>query len=531
MPTLRLFALALFLLPLLTGCESVFSDTLPPPIERDLAQIVERDTLVALTTYNSTSYFLYRGQPLGYEYDLLKAFAEERDLVLKMRVVSDSDSLFILLNEGVGDVVAARVVPDTTDEAGVLFTSALYTTQPTLVQRTDDEVDLPDTVDSVIVQGAEAADTTTPLVESIRGADDLPESVEVNARLVSRPGQLADEEVHLPGNSPYEDRLIELSDEVSGDIHVVELGGDVGIEELIQRVASGTVDFTVSAENVAQLKEAYYTNIAIQPTLGPKHEVAWAVRKNAPDLQLALSEWMASGENERMRNTLYTKYFVDRQGYRERVTSGYLTGETGTLSDYDDLLKRYAADLEWDWRLLASQTFQESRFEPRARSWAGAAGLLQLMPPTAREFGVTDVYDPEQNVAGATRFIRWLENYWEDKIADPAERLKFVLASYNTGHGHVEDARRLTVKNGADDTVWADVAFWLLQKSKREVYTDPVVKYGFSRGLEPVTYVSLILDRYDHYTQFVTDGEPELTESQAAAPPEVRALENIEAGR
>src|SRR5690606_26032732 len=160
--------------------------------------------------------------------------------------------------------------------------------------------------------------------------------------------------------------------------------------------------------------------------------------------------------NEALLDRLYTRYFVDRQAYRERAASAYLTGETGVLSDYDDLLKRHAADLGWDWRLLAPHCFQESRLQPRPRSWAWAAGLLQLMPPTAREFGVSDVYDPEQNVAGAIRFIRWLESYWEDKIEDPAERLKFVLASYNTGHGHVEDARRLTAKHGADDTVWAE---------------------------------------------------------------------------
>ena len=529
MPSLRLLA-ALLALPLLAGCAR-FSDELPPPVDRDLAEIAERDTLTALTTYNSTSYFLYRGQPLGYEYELLKAFAADHDLVLKMRVVSDSDSLFILLNEGAGDVVAARLVPDTTEGAGVLFTHALYHTRPSLVQQTGDEADLPDSVDSVIVEGAEAADTTTEIVKAIGEAEGLPESVNLNVRLISRPSQLAGEDVHLPGNSPYEGTLIELSDSLTGDIHVVELGGDVAAEELIRRVAAGTVDFTVSQENVAELKEEYYTNIAVRPTMGPSHEVAWAVRENAPDLRLALSEWIGSGENEQLFAQLYRKYFVDREGYRERAASEYLTGETGVLSAYDDLFRAGAEELGWDWRLLASQCYQESRFEPRARSWAGAAGLLQLMPPTAREFGVSNVYDPENNVAGAVRFLQWLTDYWDDKIPDPDERRKFILASYNTGHGHVEDARRLTAKHDGNDTNWEEVAFWLLQKSKREVYTDPVVKYGFARGLEPVTYVTLILERYEHYEQFVVDGAegeaPPPPPPPTTAPPEIRALDNL----
>lgn len=520
--------LLLVLLPITAGCEAPWGEGgLPDPIERDLDAIMERDTLVALTAYNSTSYFLYRGEPLGYEYALLKEFAEERDLALKMIVVPDRDSLFILLNQGVGDVVAARIAPTREDSSNVRYTSALYTTEPTLVQAEGD-LELPDSVDSVIVEGAEAADTSMGMLEAIGEAEDLPEEVEFEARLVTNPSQLAGEEVHLPGSSPYEETLLELEDEITGDIYVVELGGDITAEALIREVSAGTIDFTVTSENIADLREAYYTNITARPTLGDEHEVVWAVRENAPALQETLSEWIDENQNGALFNTLYRKYFVDRKGYRERADSKYLTGDTGTISDYDEILKRYADEIGWDWRLLASQTFQESRFRPRARSWAGAAGLLQLMPPTAREFGVTNVYDPEDNVGGAVRFLRWLENYWDDKIEDPNERLRFVLASYNTGHGHVEDARRLTVKNGGDDTTWEEVAYWLLQKSKREVYTDPVVRYGFARGLEPVTYVSLILERFEHYQQFVDDDDEidkALEPNRPAGPErEIRAL-------
>jgi membrane-bound lytic murein transglycosylase F len=111
--------------------------------------------------------------------------------------------------------------------------------------------------------------------------------------------------------------------------------------------------------------------------------------------------------------------------------------------------------------------------------------------------------NPEENVRGAMRFIRWLTRYWDKRIEDDGERLKFILASYNTGAGHVEDAQRLAEKHGDNPKRWVDVAYWLMQKSKREIYTDPVVKYGFSRGVEPVTYVTVILDRYDHYRQYV----------------------------
>jgi membrane-bound lytic murein transglycosylase F len=218
-----------------------------------------------------------------------------------------------------------------------------------------------------------------------------------------------------------------------------------------------------------------------------------------------LNSWIEEKKNTALFDRLYKKYFIDRRSYRERVTSEYLTSVTGKLCEFDEVLKKHAAALNWDWRLLASQAFQESRFKPNARSWAGATGLLQLMPRTAREYGVTDMLNPEENVAGAVRFLQWLTKRWSARIPDETERLKFILASYNTGAGHVEDAQRLTEKYGGNPLRWDDVSYWLLQKSTQQYSTDAVVKFGFCRGLEPVTYVSLILERFDHYKQFVTD--------------------------
>lgn len=476
-----------------TGC----GEGLPDPVEHDWDAIEARDTLVALTTFNSTGYFLYRGQPMGYEYELLEAFAAEHDLELKVDVVRDRDSLYHKLNTGEGDVIAARVVPSVADTARIRFTRALYETPPSLVQRDGPpaHLDLPDPVDSTLE--AIAPDTSV-----FAGGDEpVPDSAAIRARLITRPAELAGERVFLPSNSAYVDRLVELEDRITGDIEVVEVEGEISVETLIRRVAQGEIDLAVSQTNVAKLKESYFTNIVVQPQIGPPTRIAWAVRHNAPELQRELNEWI---DDERgLIDALYTKYFVDRRGYRERQESTYLTSETGRLSQYDTLLQSFADDIGWDWRLLASQAYQESRFDANARSWAGAAGLLQIMPGTARDLGVQNVYDPEQNVAGAVEYLQFLEEYWADKIPEDTERLKFVLASYNAGFGHVEDARRLTARYGDDDTRWNDVAYWLLQKSKRTYYTDPVVRYGFCRGLEPVSYVALILERYDHYQEFV----------------------------
>jgi membrane-bound lytic murein transglycosylase F len=287
-------------------------------------------------------------------------------------------------------------------------------------------------------------------------------------------------------------------------------------------VARGEVRLAASPRNLASLEESYFSNIVVYPTLGPIHPVAWAVRRNAPGLLTALNAFLAQdGELPRF-DELYERYFIDRQGYREREASEYLTSVTGRLSPYDDLLRSQAGQLGWDWRLLASQTYQESRFDPDAESWAGAGGLLQLMPATAKQFQVANRFDPEDNVGGAVRFLDWLLDYWEDKIADPDQRLRFVLASYNAGHGHLLDARRLAEKHGDDPDVWDDVAYWLIQLSKQRYYTDPVVKYGFCRGLEPVTYVERILDRWAHYRLFVEPRQEVALQSAGNAPRSAR---------
>ena len=129
---------------------------------------------------------------------------------------------------------------------------------------------------------------------------------------------------------------------------------------------------------------------------------------------------------------------------------------------------------------------------------------MQLMPRTASRFGVGRKSSPESHIRAGVNFIKWLDNRFDDEITDPVERTKFVLASYNVGKGHVDDARRLAEKYGADPNVWEDnVELWLLNKSQPNYYRDPVVKYGYARGIETYNYVKQVIDRYEHYKNIV----------------------------
>lgn len=494
---------------------------LPAPVERDLSAIAEKDTLVLLTQSNSTTFFLHRGEPLGFEYEFLRYFAEDRGMYLKTIVVENRDSLLVKLNEGVGDVVAARLSPTVLDSMRVSLSDALYATRPVLVQRSEPTlaISTEEEVDSLLERQANA-----PIYEEAPGNDSFlertgeriaafitgetrrdaiaehRESLEVKAKLIRDPDELAGLRVHVIDGSAFESRLLELSS--NGEIYVVEV--DSGTSEMLtEDVAFQRINYTVTHENLASLQEAYYDNLVVTPSLDEPYEVAFAVRQNAPELLEVLNAWISTEAT--LKAVLYQKYFVDRQAYVERARDEYLTSSTGRLSPYDSLFYENAQQIDWDWRLLAAQVYQESRFDPRARSWAGAGGLLQLMPATAREVGVRDPFDPADNVRGGVNYLNWLQDLWSNEIDDPGERLKFILASYNTGRGHVMDAQRLAEKHGDRPDVWEDVAYWLLRKSEASVYRDPVVRFGFCRGLEPVTYVSRILDRYSHYQEFVHD--------------------------
>jgi membrane-bound lytic murein transglycosylase F len=325
----------------------------------------------------------------------------------------------------------------------------------------------------------------------------------IKARLITSPRELAGSRVHVPRTSPYLRRLVELRGELSDDIEVVEV--DESSDRLIQRLAEGEIAYTVAAENLASLKAGEYTNLVVKPAIGPAQPVVWAVRRNAPQLLDALNKFIAGKRKSGLLAVLYRKYFLDRRGFQRR--GGNLTAETGILSPFDEWFREYARIPGWDWRLVAAQAYQESRFDVKAHSWAGAVGLMQIMPSTAREMRVNPG-NPQQSIEGACRYLWKLDDSWKDSVTNEDERLKFILASYNVGLGHVQDAVRLARKHGDDPASWNDVAYWLIRKSKRSVYDDPVVKHGFARGTEPVAYVDQILGRFENYRQFVGDNPP-----------------------
>lgn len=243
------------------------------------------------------------------------------------------------------------------------------------------------------------------------------------------------------------------------------------------------------------------------PTLSARHlksagycrAGSWAVRADAPVLAEALDAWYHEGLEDEIQQAVIAQIKKSRQVSRH-ARSAYLSRDRGVISIYDNLFKDAQSVTGWDWRLVAAQCYQESAFDPNARSYVGAQGLMQLMPATAREMGLKpeEVFLPEKNVAAGARYIAFLTRSFSD-IRDPDERIKFVLASYNGGSFHIRDAMALARKHGAAPHLWESVAPYVLALQQRTYYTDPVVKHGYMIGSETVNYVQSILQRWRDY--------------------------------
>jgi membrane-bound lytic murein transglycosylase F len=259
-------------------------------------------------------------------------------------------------------------------------------------------------------------------------------------------------------------------------------------------------------ENVAMVNSTYYPDIDIKTPVSFPQNIGWGLRKENSDMLLReLNHWLTAYKKTYFYTLLYAKYFKNERS-SIIIRSDYYALTTGKISPWDDLIKSASSKINWDWRLLASLIYQESRFNPDVESWAGAYGLMQVMPVTGRSLGIDITSSPSNNIKAGTTYIDQLHSIFDPRVKDEQERIKFILASYNAGPGHILDAMRLADKYGMDPQVWDEnVAVWLQKKSEPRYYNDTVVKNGYFRGTESVNFVTEILDRFEHYKNFIPE--------------------------
>ena len=426
----------------------------------DLPEIRQRGVLRVVTRNNAATFFLWRGEQVGFEYELLREFAKRHDLHVEVVVAPQHASLFDMLKRGAGDIAAASLPIEMPPRVpGVEVTRPFNYVYDHLVARHDDD--------------------------TILGIEDL----------AGRAVTVRRSSAHWHTLERFRESGLKVDIDIAPE--------DAETERLIAEVGAGRLGLTIAASHVLDIELAYRTDVRKAFTLRGPVPLGWAVRSETPELLAALNAFLDEEYRGLFFNVVHQKYFENptrmRRHRKGRVDDHH--EHAGGLSPYDAIVRREAAAHDFDWRLIVAQMYQESRFKRKAKSSAGAVGLMQMLPRTAREFRVEDLHDPQQAIRGGVAYLAWLHSRLEPELT-VKDRMWFALAAYNAGFGHVTDARKLASRHGLDPNRWFDnVEKAMLLLSRRAYYRDSV--HGYVRGSEVVKYVREIRERYRSYLQTI----------------------------
>jgi membrane-bound lytic murein transglycosylase F len=413
-----------------------------------LYKVLKSQEITVITRNNAHCYYLYRDEPMGFEYDLAKAFADYLGVRLNVTVAESWSKMHQSLIDGTAAVVAAGMTNGLTRHDQVAFSDGYLEIQQHII-----------------------TNRKAPPIKSVK--------------------DLAEKVIHVRRGTAYYDRLKALQEQgidLSIDVH-----DDIPIEELIRKVAEGEIDFTVARNNIALLNRRYYPGAIMSAAISDKEYLSWAVNSKARRLLQRVNSFFKvireNGEFERIYNRYYGDVddfdYVDLKTFHERLKT--------RLSSYAPFIKAAAKRHDFDWRLVAAQVYQESHLNPLAKSSAGARGLMQILPSTGKGLGINDLHDPVQNINAGVQHLRTLYDFFDD--AEEPDRLYIALAAYNIGHGHILDAQNLARKMDLDPNKWDSLCQTLPLLQYRKYYQN--ARYGYCRGTEPVRYVKQIMIYYD----------------------------------
>lgn len=419
------------------------------------------DTLMVGTLYSPTGFFILKGDTMGYDYDRICDFARAKGITLRFKVARSMADLLKMLEKKTVDVLACEIPVTAEYKSRVLHCGAVNETHQVLVQHS-------------------------------------------GAGMIHDVTELIGREVYIEKGSKYESRLRNLDNEVGGGIIIHTVEGEAALPtELIQKVSRREIDYTIVDSDIAQMNLTYYDSINIQLRVGFEQRSSWAVSRRNQWLADSIDLWAASSNAQEYSKQALKHYFEMNRGPKPdsvKVDTLAIT-PPGAISPYDPIFKQYAKEIGWDWRLLAAIAYSESGFDPNATSWMGARGLMQVMPRTAQSFGAqeNELGNPEVSIRVASKILKELDGIMRGRTGK-GDRIKFVLAAYNAGSGHVTDAIALARKYELDPRVWSEnVEQAMLWKMDPEYYNDSVCSNGYCRGTEPVDYVVKVLNCYEHY--------------------------------
>lgn len=452
-----------------TKSEKKLRVSVEDPVDRDFADIKRTGTLRMITRYSSNTYFLHQGIEWGFEYELVSRFAQKHDLALEVVIVGPNENPYDLLNSGKGDLIAANYAATEERKKYVDFTRPY------------------NIVDQVLV-----------FSEAIKNP---PETI----KEVARRGI----PITVRRNSSYYYRLQELQRKgLNLAIHLVPNTMDT--ESLLFKISSNNYSATVADNNIFQASNKYMQGLQRGPVIAENDTIAWAIRENAEALETELNRFLYDhfrfgelGEDPKRStflNILRKRYFQEGPQIAEYYSPETKKSKSGVISPYDKLIKQIADSANVDWLMIASIVAQETKFNPKSKSWAGAVGLMQVMPRYSEVSSEKKLYDAETNIREGVRIIK--EHLRHYSYMDSTDQWSFALAAYNAGPGHIADARRLAIDHNKNPNEWENAADALLKLMHRKYYKD--ARYGFCRGIETVRYVKEIKNRYKTYQSILT---------------------------
>lgn len=413
------------------------------------------DTIRVGTLYSPTSYFLYRDQEMGYDFTLVSQWAEEKGMTVDLHVAPSLPQLIEMLDSGDIDLAAYEIPVTAEYRPFVTPCGPEYITTQVLVQpRKNGKPEITDAT------------------------------------------QLVGKDVYVEADSKYQFRLHNLDDELGGGIRIHEVSRDTLItEDLIAMVSDGSIPLTVVDSDIARINATYYSDLDVSLPLGFPQKASWGTAPDNKWLADSVNAWFAQAAPKRRQAELLKRYFELSKNGDNLAGAFKMDLRHGKVSPYDDLFRASAAKTGMDWRLLAAIGYVESGFRPHLVSWAGARGIMQIMPRSAAAYGlpIDQIEDPAANIAAGARIFADLDRALASRVPDPEERIKFILASYNAGIGHIYDAIALAEKHGYNPRIWhGNVEVALMMKSNPEYYTDPVCRNGYFRGRESVAFVTKV---------------------------------------
>ncbi|MEW6998324.1 membrane-bound lytic murein transglycosylase MltF [Colwelliaceae bacterium BS250] len=428
----------------------------------DLKQIIDRGTLRVGTLFGPNSYYIGAQGPRGFEFELAQKYAEHLGVQLEIVPSYTLNELFPKIDNGEVDILAAglSVTPDRLKQ---------YRFAPSYTEISQK---------LVFKQGKEWP----------RALKDLTGTLQVAAHS-SHAENLKQLQIQFP------DLTWSVTDEFDSD-------------ELLVEVLEERLDYTIADSNSLAINRRYYPEISVAFTIQKPNPIAWVLSRKGDDSLIAsLVEFFGEVHHDGTLLTLNEKYYGHIKEFDYVNTRTYIQAIEKKLPKYKELFKRYGEDL--DWRFLAAVSYQESHWEPKARSFTGVRGMMMLTLPTAKQMGVKNRIDAEQSIQGGAKYLQRLINRIPDRIKNP-DRRWFALAAYNVGWGHMEDARVITQRLGGDPDRWVDVKEFLPLLKQRKYYKN--TKYGYARGDEPVRYVENIRAYYDTLV-FIEDVHPKLNDA------------------